>query len=293
MVFHPTSDEWPLHRQIRALVSDIDGTLVTSEKRLSRRTLTAVASLRDRGILFSVVSSRPPRGLKRVADALAVTAPMGAFNGGVLLAPDRSLLEEHVLPAETARHAVHDLLAHGVDVWVFNGDDWYAGNGASPYVARETRALQFDPVIVSDFEPVLARAAKIVGISADLDLIERCEKELRQRLAGCAEVARSQTYALDITHPLANKGAALAKIAARMATPLAEIAVIGDGGNDVAMFAQSGLSVAMGNAAPAVQDAADFVTASNDDDGFAEAVERLFPSTPASANRASSLAGGR
>lgn len=60
-----------------------------------------------------------------------------------------------------------------------------------------------------------------------------------------------------------------------LAFPEHEIAVIGDGPNDVAMFARGGLSVAMGNASPQVQAAADFVTASNNADGFAQAIERF------------------
>ena len=78
---------------------------------------------------------------------------------------------------------------------------------------------------------------------------------------------------LDITHPLANKGAALSEIAELLALPLAEIAVIGDGGNDVAMFERSGLSIAMGNGNPEVQQAADLVTDSNREEGFATALE--------------------
>jgi haloacid dehalogenase-like hydrolase len=65
-------------------------------------------------------------------------------------------------------------------------------------------------------------------------------------------------------------------LAKLLAIPLAEIAVIGDGGNDVAMFERSGLSIAMGNAKPEVRQAADFVTNSNDDDGFANAMERFI-----------------
>ena len=61
-----------------------------------------------------------------------------------------------------------------------------------------------------------------------------------------------------------------------MGVPLAEIAAIGDGRNDVAMFERSGLSIAMGNAAPEVQRAADFVTDSNSEDGFAHAIERFI-----------------
>ena len=91
-----------------------------------------------------------------------------------------------------------------------------------------------------------------------------------------ASVARSQPYYLDVTHPLANKGAALSELAKLLGVPLAEIAVIGDGGNDVAMFERSGLSIAMGNASPEVQQAADFVTDSNEEDGFANAIERFI-----------------
>lgn len=281
MSFHSTARASPPLARIRAFVSDVDGTLVTSEKLLSPRTIEAVAALRRRGVLFSIVSSRPPRGLERIVDTLAITAPIAAFNGGVLLTPNMVPIEENLLSGAIARHIVSELAGRGLEVWVFNGEHWYVGDGASPYVARETRALQFNPILVSDFEPVFSGAAKIVGLSADLDLVERCEKEIGRTLAGSAAVVRSQDYALDITHPLANKGAALTKIAERMATPLSTIAVIGDGGNDLAMFARGGLSVAMGNAAPSLQEAADFVTASNDDDGFAEAAEHLFLRQPA------------
>jgi hydroxymethylpyrimidine pyrophosphatase-like HAD family hydrolase len=61
-----------------------------------------------------------------------------------------------------------------------------------------------------------------------------------------------------------------------LAVPLAEIAVIGDGGNDVAMFERSGLSIAMGNASLQVQQAADFVTDSNCEERVANAVERFI-----------------
>ncbi len=119
-------------------------------------------------------------------------------------------------------------------------------------------------------------AAKIVGVSPDFELLDQCERDVRAALADQASVARSQPYYLDITHPLANKGIALSELARLLAVPREEIAVIGDGGNDIAMFERSGLSIAMGNASPEVQQAADFVTDSNREDGFANAVERFI-----------------
>ena len=99
---------------------------------------------------------------------------------------------------------------------------------------------------------------------------------MRAALADQASVVRSQPYYLDITHPLANKGVALSALATLLAVPPAEIAVVGDGGNDVAMFERSGLSIAMGNASPQVQRAADFVTDTNHQEGFANAIERFI-----------------
>ena len=161
MTFRSTAAEPPPLGQIRALVADVDGTLVTSEKRLTARTIEAVAALRRRGILFSIISSRPPRGLERIVETLAIAAPIAAFNGGVLLTATMIPVEENLLSGATAYEAAAELTGRGLEVWVFNGERWYVGDSASPYVARERRALQFDPILVSDFEPVLAGAAKI------------------------------------------------------------------------------------------------------------------------------------
>ena len=127
---------------------------------------------------------------------------------------------------------------------------------------------------MNDFEGALLAAHKIVGVSDDHALLARVETEMLAALGTAATAARSQAYYLDVTHPLANKGVGVRRLAALMGVPMAEIAVIGDGGNDVAMFQESGLSIAMGNASDEVKKHAHFVTGSNDEDGFADAVEK-------------------
>jgi Cof subfamily protein (haloacid dehalogenase superfamily) len=262
--------------KISAVVSDVDGTLVTVDKRLTARSQAAVAELRARGIIFTIISSRPPRGLRMLLDPLEITAPIGCFNGGVVARPDLSVINTHLLSSQAARRAVDMLNANGAQSWVFAGQDWLARESDGPYVGFERRTVGFGPTIVADFGPALDVAAKIVGVSANFDLLARCEDDVRAALADQASVVRSQSYYLDITHPLANKGNALAEIATLLNIPLAEIAVVGDGSNDVAMFERSGLSIAMGNAGLQVQSAADFVTNSNRDEGFANAVERFI-----------------
>jgi Cof subfamily protein (haloacid dehalogenase superfamily) len=168
------------------------------------------------------------------------------------------------------------LKACGAQVWLFSGQDWLVGHSDEPYVALEERTVGFAPTIVEDFGAALDTTAKIVGVSKDFELLAQCERDVRAVLVDRATVTRSQPYYLDITHPLANKGVALSELAKLLALPLEEIAVIGDGGNDIAMFERSGLSIAMRNAGPEVRRAADFVTGSNREDGFATAIERFI-----------------
>jgi Cof subfamily protein (haloacid dehalogenase superfamily) len=259
-----------------AVVSDVDGTLVTDDKRLTARARAAVAVLRASGILFSIISARPPRGLRMLLDPLGLTTPVSGFNGGVITTPDLSVITEHLLSPDTARRAADLLDAQHVKVWVFSGQDWLVRDPDGPYVGLEGRTVGFRPTVVENFGHALDSAAKIVGVSEDFEHLERCERDLRATLAERATVVRSQYYYLDITHPLANKGVAFSELARLLAVPLAEIVVIGDGGNDAAMFERSGLSIAMGNASAEVQRAADFVTDSNREDGFANAIERFI-----------------
>ena len=263
--------------RISAVVSDVDGTLVTDDKVLTVGAQAAAAKLRTAGIVFAIISSRPPRGMRMLLDPLGITTPIGCFNGGVISSPSLATISEHLLSPEAARRAVKMLDAQSVRPWVFAGKEWLVRHPDDPYIGREKHTVGFGPTVVEDFRPFLNNAAKIVGVSADIERLARCEGEMQAGLAGHATtVALSQPYYLDITHSLANKGEALSAIAKLLAVPVAEIAVIGDGRNDVAMFKRSGLSIAMGNASPEVKAAADFVTASNRDDGFAHAVERFI-----------------
>ena len=261
---------------ITAVVSDVDGTLVTDDKRLTPRARQAVAKLHARGMIFTIISSRPPRGVRMLLDPLEIRTPFGCFNGGVIARPDLSVITAHVLPSHVGRRAVDMLSARGAQSWIFAGPDWLVRDCDEPYVGLEERTVGFQPTVVEDFGSALDAAAKIVGVSADFELLGRCERDVRSALAGQASVVRSQPYYLDITHPLANKGVALSALATLLAVPPAEIAVVGDGGNDVAMFERSGLSIAMGNASPQVQEAADFVTDTNREEGFANAIERFI-----------------
>jgi Cof subfamily protein (haloacid dehalogenase superfamily) len=259
---------------IRMLLADVDGTLVTQDKVLTDRAIAAAGKLKQAGILFAITSGRPPRGMSMLIEPLGLSTPIAAFNGGVFVRPDMSVIEQRVLPGSVTPAVIGLLDAHGVDVWVYRGADWFVRNPHGPHVARETWTVKFDPTPVGSFAPVSDGVAKVVGVSDDYDAVQRAVDAARERFGDHVSAARSQPYYGDITHPDANKGAVARYLARTYEIPAEEIATIGDQPNDVLMFAHSGLSIAMGNASPEVQRAARRVTASNQDEGFANAVER-------------------
>ena len=262
--------------KISLVLADVDGTLVTGEKVLTARAVGAVEALHAAGIAFAITSGRPPRGMAMLIEPLALRTPIAEFNGGIFIKPDMTIMEEHVLAADVARRALDVILDRGMDAWVYSGQDWLVRDSKAPHVAREQWTVKFAPTVVANFDKVLDRAAKIVGVSDDHDLVARCEKDAQTSLGEQASAARSQPYYLDVTHPDANKGTVVTALSKFVSVHASEIATIGDMPNDVLMFRKSGLSIAMGNASPDVQAQAHLVTDSNGDEGFAKAIERFI-----------------
>ncbi len=261
---------------IALLVSDIDGTLVTPDKQITPEALKAVADLKAAGVHFTVVSSRPARGMAPLVAQLGITLAFAAFNGASVVEPGGRLVSALRLSPQAARVALDLLAENEIEAWVFADDLWLARDAAGLYTERERRTLGFAPTVVTDFEPFIDRIDKIVGVSDQPDHLAGVEGLARKRLGSTASAIRSQTYYLDITHPAADKGHAVRALAAEIGVDLATTAVIGDMANDVAMFKVAGFSIAMGQSPADVQSAASAVTAANTDNGFARAVETLI-----------------
>jgi Cof subfamily protein (haloacid dehalogenase superfamily) len=266
---------------IAAVLADVDGTLVTKEKVLTERTVDAVTRLRERGLVFCITSGRPPRGLRMFVEPLELTIAMAAFNGGVIVRPDLSVIDQKPLPLDIPTAVIDTIRAHGLDAWVYSATEWYVTDPKGIRVDRESSTVQFPPVVVPDYNAVLDNVIKIVGVSTDYEAVARCEASVQAEFGTRVTAARSQPYYLDVTHPDANKGAIVHRLARYLKVSPRQIATIGDQLNDTLMFKESGLSVAMGNASAEVQRHATFVTTSFGEEGFANAVERfILPRTP-------------
>jgi Cof subfamily protein (haloacid dehalogenase superfamily) len=262
--------------RIALVVSDVDGTLLTKDKVLTEAAKAAVRRLHEAGIGFTIVSSRPTLGMRFLIEPLQITLPIGAFNGSSIVDPQLKPIEQHLIPLPAVQRCLEVLNQFGVDIWLFTNDLWLTRNGNGEYVPHEKRAIRADPTIVENFAPYLSAACKIVGASSDPALLQRCEAAMQKALGAEATAVRSQSYYLDITPPGCDKGTFVQAMAKRLGVATDAVATIGDMQNDLAMFRKSGLSFAMGNATDDVKKVATHVTTSNENEGFAGAMEMIL-----------------
>ncbi len=260
---------------IRLVLADVDGTLVTNEKVLTARAKKAVKRLHDAQILFSLTSGRPPRGMEMFIEPLDITLPFAAFNGGQIVSPTFETLVQHVLDDQVLGEIVDRLGRAKLDTWFYAGSEWYVPDRDGIHVDRESATVKFEPKVMNHKHRPSGSIVKVVGVSDDHNLIMKMTDEIREALGDKVTAEASQPYYLDITHPLANKGAVVGYLAKCYELKTDQIATIGDMPNDVEMFTKSGLAIAMGNAEPEVQHAADQVTTSNSEEGFANAMDRF------------------
>ena len=280
MTATPVTRGAPEPEPVRLVIADVDGALVTPDKVLTPRARAAVSALRDAGIAFSITSGRPPRGMAMLIGPLDLRHPIAAFNGGLLVQPDLSVIQEHLIPPDVVPRVIETLRQGALDVWVYTDADWRIRSRQAPHVDREEWTVKFPPIVVASFDDVLNRVVKIVGVSDDHEIMARSVEDVRKLYGQQVSAALSQPYYLDVTHPLANKGQVVTTLSALLTIPTTQIATIGDMPNDILMFADSGVSIAMGNAGPDVQRAARFVTKANTEEGFAIAMERFVLNMP-------------
>ena len=154
-------------------LSDVDGSLITPDHRVTERTLRAIAALRAGEIQFTIVSGRPPKGMLKLVSELGLTLPLAAFNGGMIVCPDLSVIEEHRLEPKITAKIIATIEAQGAIAWLYRGMDWLLRDGSTARVRHEVRNVGFEPTVVDGFDSGLD-AVKIVAVSDGKTATKSC-----------------------------------------------------------------------------------------------------------------------
>ena len=262
----------------RAIASDLDGTLLRTDKSISDRTRTAVHAAEDAGLLFVVATGRPPRWIAPIVEVLGERGLVVCANGASVYDPAaHELVETTELDPAVVEELIDDLdgLLPEVVYGVEQGFD-YAIDEAVHRLGTDPQQLwpgvRVGPIRSFLDQPVtklIARtppparpglAAEVQGVLGDRALVTHSTEE----------------SFLEISHPDVHKAATVERLLERSGVRPAEVVSFGDMPNDIELLRWSGHGVAVANAAPVVQEAADEVTASNDDDGVAAVIERIL-----------------
>jgi hydroxymethylpyrimidine pyrophosphatase-like HAD family hydrolase len=135
------------------------------------RSIDAVHKLRESGVKFALTSGRPPRGMQMLIEPLALDTPIAAFNGGLLVDLDVSVLAQQVIPEDLVAPIVAMLDVSGLDVWIYRGAEWLIRDLKAPHVARESFIVQFEPT----------RVASLEGLTEDVAKISSCPRSTESR----------------------------------------------------------------------------------------------------------------
>ena len=258
----------------RLFASDLDGTLVRSDGTISDRTVAAVAGVEDAGSVFVMVTARPPRWMSGVAHSVGHHGLAVCANGAVLydLHTER-VVESRLLDADAALEVVA-ALRREIPCVVFARESVSARLGHEPaYVERwDTGDNDVGPIetLVGDgVIKLLARHEEMTG--------DEIAAAARGALGELVEASHSTDEGLlEISARGVSKATGLASLAERHGFDAADCVAFGDMPNDLPMLSWAGVGYAVANAHPAVLEAADEITASNDDDGVAQVIERLI-----------------
>jgi Cof subfamily protein (haloacid dehalogenase superfamily) len=274
----PVSEARP-ERPPRLFALDVDGTLLTSDHRLTPATVAAVAHVRSRGAEVVLASSRPPRAMRPYLVELGLVGSQrfvslqGALTGAYDEAGGFAADVAEAMPLAAALQVVELAEASGLAVNWYRHDRWLASR-LDAGVRHEAEVVGLEPEIreLRDEEDGPHKLL-LINLSSDLEAAARVAASLPAVLVG----QQSNPSYFEITARSVDKAAAVAAYAARRGIDPAEIVAMGDGHNDLGMFRVAGISVAPANAVPATLAAADYWTASNDEDGVAAALRALLP----------------
>lgn len=276
---NPEKDRLPQKQRpdIRLVAIDLDGTLLRSDKKLSKRAVEAVGKVLDRGVKVILASARPPRSVREIYDLLKLDTLQINYNGAVISdPPNNKIILHRPIPVPLARQVVD--MARGMEkrlvVHVEILDKLYTDRDEKTLQTETSRAM--GPDYLGALAGVLNRPVTKLMLLGDPSWLEPIRTAIRKQFHGQVSMAISDDYLIQVIHPAADKARALNEVALRYSVDRQHIMAIGDAPNDETMLKWAGLGVAVGNAWPRTIKCADKIAPSNDSDGVAFALEKYI-----------------
>ena len=265
-----------------AIILDIDGTLVTSNKEVSETTRYALIEAQRRGKTVAIASGRSISGIRHTASAIKLEEFGGyiiASNGTTVInCKTGECIYNQTIPPNLFQPVYDAAKELGVGIEVYNDQakEIVSGNGLNRYIDADAKACRVTIREEKDFLKALTFPVNKFLLSGEPDYMKEVERQLQFKLGSMLNIFRSDPFFVEVLPKYEDKGVAVQKLIKHLDIRKEKVICVGDSYNDLPMLRYAGLGVAMGNAQEAVKKEADFVTDSNDEDGIVKVLEKFM-----------------
>ena len=256
----------------KAVFSDIDGTLLNSQHQITPKTEEAIKNVLKQGVPFIPVSARPPYAITPYTELLGAQHGMICYSGALILDKNLTALYSVTLEPQDLQK-LNALLADypHLSISYYAGLDWFCNDVNNNWIKQESEITGLSAKLLqgklTDVHKIL-----IMGSAEEIQTVEPVLKQALPHLS----IQRSKDEYLEITNSAATKAKAIQFMAQHLGISAEQVIAFGDNFNDLDMLQYAGLSVAMGNAPDAIKQVAKEVTATNNEDGIALVLNRVF-----------------
>lgn len=265
----------------KLLVLDVDGTLLNDEREISKRTLAALLKVQQMGVRIVLASGRPTYGLMPLAKTLELGNYGGfvlSYNGcQIIKAQNGEILFERRINPEMLPYLEKKARKNGFAIFTYHDDTLITDSPDNEYIKNEALLNNLKIIKEDEFSTAIDFApCKCMLVSDKEKALIGLEQHWEKRLAGTLDAFRSEPYFLEVVPCGVNKANTLGALLEHLGVTREEVIAVGDGVCDVTMLQLAGMGIAMGHSQDSVKVCADYVTASNEEDGVALAVEKLI-----------------
>lgn len=261
------------------IVLDLDGTLTNRNKEITPRTKEALMEAQKRGKIVVLASGRPTAGVEPLARELELSSfgsYILSFNGGMITnCRTGGVVFSSVLPMEANERIIGLAEEHRVDLLTYQGSQILTNNKECSYAKIEAE-INHLPLCQADLHKAVTGPVPKYIMLDDGDYLAMVEPRVKAALGRDYSVYRSEPYFLEIMPKGIDKAQSLERLLDSLGMKREQMIACGDGYNDLTMIQYAGLGVAMENAVLPVKKAADYITASNDEDGVGLVVEKFM-----------------
>lgn len=256
---------------------DIDGTLLDDRHQVGAKTAALLQKLEQAGIPIVLCSARPPSGVAKVARQAGLHGPSICYAGALTVLPDQAILQSQGIAEELAIRFEQAVLEYGSSICLseYLYDVWLTPTPDAPPILREAEITGCQPIKgqLSDSVSKMSAVHKMLCIGT-ASAIQRMQAQLTPMFPQL-QLLRSNANYLEVLAKGVCKEQAMDVLLAYYGLSPEQAVAVGDGEVDIGMISQAGFGVAMGNAAAPVKQAADFVTAPNNEEGVYLALKML------------------